>query len=227
MNHSIDAGDGPRWLVLVYRVPPDPSSSRVSVWRDLKRMGALYLQQCVCVVPAHEALRVRFDVVRDRVTKLGGSSNLFSVPMLPENEEASLVAGFRDLISKQYAEIVEECETKFVKEIEFEYFRENFSFAEADEIDHDLEKIRRWFTQVKERDWFDAPGRAEVAAWIERCAELLEGFFATVHAHAAGEAQDPDAADRGGAPPRMGTVKLTGHASGAAAGHGRRRKKLG
>ncbi len=40
------------WLLLVYRVPSEPSNNRVSVWRELKRLGALYLQQCVCIVPA-------------------------------------------------------------------------------------------------------------------------------------------------------------------------------
>src|SRR5947207_5057760 len=114
INASEPANQG-GWLVLVYRVPPEPSSSRVGIWRDLKRIGALYLQQCVCVVPAHEALRGEFNAVRERVARLGGSSNLFDVPALPAEEEASLIAGFRDLVAKQYAEIVEECETKFVK----------------------------------------------------------------------------------------------------------------
>ena len=39
------------WRTLIYRVPAEPASKRVSVWRDLKRLGALYLQQCVCIVP--------------------------------------------------------------------------------------------------------------------------------------------------------------------------------
>src|SRR5262245_3190003 len=95
------------WLVLVYRVPSDPSSSRVAIWRDLKRMGALYLQQCVCVVPDRAELRDGIAAVRERVTSLGGSSNLFPVPVLPADEEAALIDGFRDLSAQQYAEIVE------------------------------------------------------------------------------------------------------------------------
>ena len=61
----------------MYRVAPEPSSSRVAVWRDLKRIGAHYLQQCVCVVPRQPDLRAAVDGVREKIGRLGGSSNLF------------------------------------------------------------------------------------------------------------------------------------------------------
>ncbi|MFF3669336.1 Chromate resistance protein ChrB [Microtetraspora malaysiensis] len=41
-----------RFLQLVYRVPAMTSRARVAVWRELKRLGALYIQQAVCVLPA-------------------------------------------------------------------------------------------------------------------------------------------------------------------------------
>jgi len=85
------------------------------------------------------------------------------------------------LRNKEYAEIVEECETKFVKEIEFEHFRENYSFEEAEEISQDLEKIRRWFAKIVDRDWFHAEGRADVVSWIDRCAALLADFEEVVY----------------------------------------------
>lgn len=198
------------WIVLIYRVPPEPSSNRVSVWRDLKRVGALYLQQCVCVVPRQEQLRSAIDAVREKITRLGGSSNLFEVGALAAEEELALISGFQDLSAKQYAEIVEECETKFVKEIEFERFRQNFSFAEAEEIDQDLDKIRRWFTQVQERDWFQATGRADVEAWISRCAEMLDGFYDEVHARAAAQPSSPDAPEMERDVPRLAGIPMTG-----------------
>ena len=191
------------WLVLIYRVPPEPSSNRVAVWRDLKRIGALYLQQCVCVVPRHDELGAAIAEVREKVGRLGGSSNLFEVAALAFEEEAALISGFQDLAAKQYAEIIEECETKFVKEIEFERFRENFTFAEAEEIDQDLEKIRRWFAQVQQRDWYNARGRGEVEGWIARCAELLDGFYDEVHARAAAQPSSPDAAEMEREVPRL------------------------
>lgn len=181
------------WIVFVYRVPAEPSSTRVAVWRDLKRIGALYLQQCVCVVPDRPDLRAALTAVRDKVRRLGGSVNLFDVPLMDVEDAAALVAGFRDLAAQQYAEIVEECETKFVKEIEFEHFRQNYTFAEAEEIEQDLEKIRRWYERVRARDWFEAPGRAEVDAWIDRCSTLLDQFYEAVHTRTAAQAGGPDA----------------------------------
>src|SRR5207248_2699494 len=136
--------------------------------------------------------RKAVDGVRDKIARLGGSSNLFEAPSLPADEEAELIGGFKELVAKQYAEIVEECDTKFVKEIEFETFRENYTFAEAEEIEQDLEKIRRWFARVRERDWFDAPGRAEAEVRIAGCAELLEAFYVEVHARTSGPGTSPD-----------------------------------
>jgi hypothetical protein len=189
-SHPATGGSG--WLLLVYRVPTEPSSTRVGVWRDLKRIGAHYLQQCVCVVPCRPDLKLAIEGVREKIARLGGSSNLFEVPNLAPDDEASLIGGFRDLVAKQYAEIVEECETKFVKEIEFETFRQNYTFAEAEEIEQDLEKIRRWFARVCERDWFESPGRREVETWIGRCAELLEGFYVEVHTRTSASGSSPD-----------------------------------
>lgn len=193
MNRMTHAPRG--WLVLVYRVPSEPSNNRVSVWRELKRLGALYLQQCACVLPETTELEAAIARVREKIGRFGGSSNLFRVPVMAADEEATLVEQFRELSAKQYAEIVEECETKFVKEVEFETFRQNYTFAEAEEIEQDLDKIRRWFARVRERDWFGADGRAQVEAWIARCAELLDGFYDEVHARATGHAGGPDASE--------------------------------
>jgi hypothetical protein len=186
----------PAWLVFVYRVPTEPSSTRVAIWRDLKRMGALYLQQCVCVLPDRTSLREELRAVRARVAGAGGASNLFEVPRLAPEEEASLIRGFRELSAQQYAEIVEECESKFVKEIEFEHFRENYTFAEAEEIEQDLEKIRRWHARVQARDWFGAPGGDEVEEQLRHCAELFDEFLTVVHTRSAGQV-DEHAEDAG------------------------------
>jgi hypothetical protein len=175
-----DPTTGP-WLLLVYRVPSDSSRARVTVWRQLKRLGALYVQQAVCVLPDREELRESLGKIRERIDELGGSSIFLTLNEVDDDARAQFVDGFRDQSAKEYAEIVEECDTKFVKEIEFERSRDNYTFEEAEEIRQDLEKLRRWLTKVEARDWLSAEGRDVARRKVAECEELLERFEADVY----------------------------------------------
>jgi hypothetical protein len=184
-----------QWLVLVYRIPTEPASKRVAIWRDLKRTGALYLQQCVCMLPDLGNNSEELERVMAKVSSVGGETVRFVVPRLDSGDEARIMQAFRELRTSEYAEIIEECETKFQKEVEFEHFRQNYTFEEVEEIEQDLDKIRRWYDRIKERDWFKADRRDEVERWIERCQELTNGFVEEVY-----KRQDSDAeAQVGGA----------------------------
>jgi N-methylhydantoinase A/oxoprolinase/acetone carboxylase beta subunit len=172
--------------LLAYKVPSEPSSHRISVWRELKRLGAYYPQQAVCLLPGSETIRERVAVIRDRIAAMGGTDTYLEIPSVPADQDAELVQAFLDLAAREYAEIVEECESKFVKEIEFERFRDNYTFEEVEEISQDLDKIRRWYDAVTRRDWFDTPAREDAADWVKRCEELLGAFEADVYAHTEG-----------------------------------------
>jgi len=178
---TLKRGEPLNWRVLIYRVPTEPASKRVAVWRDLRRLGALYLQQCACIFPDIPALTNEVNEAAAKIPALGGETFLLSVPRLDPEDELRIVEAFRAQRTSEYAEIIEECETKFVKEIEFERFRENYTFEEAEEIEQDLEKIRRWFDKVKERDWFKADRRDEVEAWLAKCQGLLARFEEDVY----------------------------------------------
>jgi DNA-binding transcriptional regulator PaaX len=181
------AEDGP-WLLLIYRVPSDSSRARVAVWRDLKRLGGLYVQQAVCVLPDREDTRSGMERVRTRVDELGGSSIFLTLTDVDADARAQFVEGFRSQSAKEYAEIVEECDTKFVKEIEFERFRENYTFEEAEEIRQDLEKLRRWLDKVEARDWMGADGKELAHKKVDECEALLEAFEADVFERTGGSA---------------------------------------
>jgi hypothetical protein len=189
--------DIPSWLVLVYRVPSEPASRRVAIWRELKRLGALYLQQCVCILPDIGRIAGELERVSVKIEGMSGEHTLFEVPRLRPEAEKRIVAAFRALRDKEYAEIVEECETKFVKEVEFEHFRQNYTFEEAEEIAQDLDKIRRWYASVHERDWFGADRSGDVEGWLERCAVLLAGFEEEVYRRTGSEDNLESATDGG------------------------------
>ena len=170
-----------RFLMLVYRVPSQPSRARVAVWRELKRLGGFYVQQAVCVLPDRPELQSALARVRDRIEEADGRSLFFVLDNLASHETQQLTEGFRSNSAKEYAEIIEECETKFFKEIEFERFRENFTYEETEEIRQDLEKLQRWLAKVEQRDWMGAAGREDARVAVAECETMLEQFEVDVY----------------------------------------------
>mgnify|MGYP007022261202 CR=1 FL=1 len=180
-----------RFLLLVYRMPAKPTAGRVAVWRSLKKAGAAYVQDSVCVLPDTKRLRAELAPTLERIDAAGGTFHLLPLRTLPEAEEQKLVDLFRAQAAKHYEEIVENCDVNFAKEIEFETFRQNFTYEEAEEIRMEFEKIGTWFDRVIDRDWFGASNRDDARHAIDRCEALLESFEARVFAlHTSEAARD-------------------------------------
>ena len=164
------------------------------MWRELKRLGVYYVQQCVCVAPRVPGMERALIDVRERIATLGGSSLLFRIPRQTAEEEARLELGVQALSTEQYAKIVEECERTVLREIDREEARRRFTFTEAQEIDQNLDKVKRWYQRAQEADWCGAPGRDRVDAAIRKAERALAGFYAKVHARSG---EDVDAEPRG------------------------------
>jgi len=169
-----------RFMVLVYRMPAKPTAARVAVWRQLKKVGAIYLQQSVCVFPDHARLRKDLTPILERIATGKGEFHLLPLRGLDENENSKLIQQFQDQTSNHYQEIIENCEVNFTKEIEFETFRRNFTYEEAEEIRAEFEKIGAWYDRVVKRDWFGAPNQGKAKEWLNRCEKLLEEFESKV-----------------------------------------------
>jgi len=169
------------WHLFVYRLPTKSSSMRVAVWRELRRIGALPLQQAVVALPEAGGLSDKLDPIAERVRNQGGVVYRFPLRDLSGEERARLTDEWNALRTQEYEEIVEECQTKFEREIEFEIFRGNLTAAEAEEIEADLEKIKAWAARVNERDVFAVPARARAEEAIARCERLLDDFVQRVY----------------------------------------------
>jgi hypothetical protein len=186
-----------RFVVLIYRMPAKPTAARVAVWRQLKKIGAVYLQQSVCIFPDTAATRRELHPIMAKMEASSGSFHLLPLRSPSELERAKLISEFRGQSAKQYQEIIENCEINFQKEIEFETFRGNFTYEEAEEIRIEFDKIVGWFEAVTRRDWFGASNRTEAQGWLTRCEKLLERFEAQVYEAQARAEEDWD----GGRPP--------------------------
>ena len=64
------------WILLVYKVPPEPSKRRIALWRKLKALGAVYLQNGVCLVPKSDEHVRRLKVLENDVSAMDGQAVL-------------------------------------------------------------------------------------------------------------------------------------------------------
>jgi len=170
-----------KWIFFSYSLPANPSKARVYVWRQLKKMGAVNLQN-VWVIP-YAAERIReLEKLTEAIEKYAGSA-LVTVGTIPfKHQEQKVLEALTASRDEEYVEVIEQCEA-FFKEIEFEIGRENFIFAEVEENEEELEKLKRWCQKVERRDTVKAPLRKEALKKIKQCEKIFNDFAKRVYDH--------------------------------------------
>src|SRR5258706_5629401 len=122
------------WLLLVYKVPPEPTARRVYVWRKLKRLGAILLHDAVWVLPPTPYTREQLQWLSTEITEMSGEALLWEAHLLSSQEE-SLVQQFTVQVEAIYTEIL----------------------TALNEPDADLTALSRQYQQVKKTDYFGSP----------------------------------------------------------------------
>ncbi|WP_151770776.1 Chromate resistance protein ChrB [Streptomyces abyssomicinicus] len=164
-----------RWLILVIKLPADPSRHRVAVWRELRKIGALSLGQGVWAVPE---VPVFADGVR-RALELTDAAGGQGLTLQASGRSEQDAARFREMFtaarSADWAEFLADC-GKFDEEIAKEIRIAKFTLAELEEEEQSLERLRRWHRDLTARDVFGAPEAAEAAERLKRCAAVCEDY---------------------------------------------------
>jgi hypothetical protein len=181
---DVTIADAVRWLVLVVRVPTDPSRHRVAVWRELRRAGAVSLGQGVWMVP--DVPVFADGIARTIELAQGGEGEvvLLTAAGRAEPDAAWLEALFTAERAEEWAEFTSEC-AKFDAEIDKEIRIGKLTMAELEEEEQSLERLRRWHRELSARDVFGAPEAAEAGQRLKHCTERLadytERVFTALH----------------------------------------------
>ncbi|MGC4044583.1 MAG: hypothetical protein QM758_12380 [Armatimonas sp.] len=96
-----------RWTILVYRIPPHPTRLRLTIWRRLQKMGALYLQDGVTLLPDRDDLTENMTYVAQAIQDIGGECDLFAASPLLPNENETLIQRFRKQADRSVSELAE------------------------------------------------------------------------------------------------------------------------
>ena len=142
------------WLLFIYQIPATPSTHRAYAWRKLKGLGALYLQNSICIFPANGELERALAALRTEIADRGGHAQLFHADFSPD-ECAGLTERFGGQSDDEYGEFLEQC-GDFHAELLKERGRRHFTFGELEENEAELQKLRSWLPRIEARDFFSA-----------------------------------------------------------------------
>ena len=176
------SADGSGWLLLVYRVPSEPTRLRAAVWRRLKSLGAIYLQNSAAALPASVGAERALRKLRREILDMAGTAVLLSCSVLAGEQE--ILTAFQAARDDEYAEIADKCED-FQEQVRKEYVADHFTYAELEENEVDLVKLRNWLARVRERDVFGASGLQAAEHGLAACEQSLEEYAARVYAEEA------------------------------------------
>jgi hypothetical protein len=163
------------WLLLTYKVPAEPASKRVGLWRRLKSLGAVYLQNGVCLLPKTDDHVRRLKMLENDIAEMSGESVLLETVALDRIQEDKVISRFRADRDEQYREFLGRC-AGFEAEIAKEIAIEKFTYAELEEEDTDLKKLQGWLEKIKKLDFYGAALSAEAAERLRACETLLDGY---------------------------------------------------
>jgi len=180
-SETEDGGDpGPElsttWLLLIYTVPAQPSRKRAAVWREIKKLGAVYLRDGVCVLPEQPRTLHSLRGLAIRIEEMDGQACLVEAAQLDADRVESLTAEFRAARAEEYAEIRREAE-QLLAHIARETEHREFTYTELEELEQDLTKLKRWADQVRERHYFGESCHSALQTLLEQCERALESFI--------------------------------------------------
>jgi len=172
------------WLLLIYTVPAEPSRKRAAIWRDVKKVGAVYLRDGVCALPERPETTTAMRAIAARVDEFEGQATLVEAARLDAARAEWVVNQSRIARAAEYADIAREAE-QLLAHVARETQHREFTFGELEELEADLGKIKRWTEQVRARDYFGDGPDARLVGLLEACEQELAAFLEETASRAA------------------------------------------
>ncbi|MBN9078490.1 MAG: ChrB domain-containing protein [Rhizobiales bacterium] len=111
---------------------------------------------------------------------IGQGMQLESAP-LDKTQTDKVIVRFRADRDEEYRELLDRCRD-FEAEIARERAANHFTYAELEENDIDLKKLKSWFEKIRKLDFYGATLAEEAATRLAGCEALLETYAQDVFA---------------------------------------------
>lgn len=146
------------WCLLAYRMPREPSTPRITVWRRLRRLGVAQIVDGLVALPLDARTKERLEWIADEVIEAGGEASVWLGRLGTARGERELAAGMAERIAAEYQTVTDEA-TNARQEPDATRRRV-------------LKRLRRALLLIGQRDHFPPPQRDAAREAVDRLASL-------------------------------------------------------
>ncbi len=143
------------WVVLVYRVPREPSSPRIAIWRKLRSLGVGQLGDGVVALPEDARTREHVESIADQVLDAGGTALLLRAQALTHKDEQAMAGAMAAARAEEYRDLT--AHARMVAD----------SVHGPGDRMRAVKRLRRDLRTIQRRDFFPPPERDEAVAVLD------------------------------------------------------------
>jgi Protein ChrB, N-terminal len=149
------------WVLLAYRLPREPSTPRIALWRRLKRLGAVQLLDGLVALPADAKTREQLEWAAEEVIEAGGDASIWTARPGTAGEERALATRMAEAVAADYRVLAEAAVA---------------AAAGSDAVARrrTLRRLRRALHAIQARDYFPPPERERARQAVDALAGLVE-----------------------------------------------------
>jgi hypothetical protein len=145
-----------RWVLLSYRMPREPSTPRITIWRKLKRLGVAQLGDGLVALPADARTREHLDWIAEEIVESGGSASVWLAQPASLGQERELAAAMATARRGEYLAVIEQATTA--------------ASASESERNRTVRRLRDELHRIHRRDYFPPPERDTARRFVEALA---------------------------------------------------------
>ena len=169
------------WVVVLARLPAEPARHRMALWRELRRSGAIPLGQGAWAVPDLPAVRPLLERLTDLVGAAQGALLLLTAKGFADSDVARLEQLYAAAREEEWTEFDSDC-GKYLAELDKEERLGKYTLAELEEEEQSLDRLRRWYRELRSRDLLGIPATTESATALKLCEERFDTYANHVYA---------------------------------------------
>jgi hypothetical protein len=149
------------WVLLAYRIPREPSTPRIAVWRRLRQLGAVQLGDGLVALPLGDDTREQLDWLAQFIEDASGEAGVWLAEPTTARQERELAERMTTAVAADYRTVIEAVNAA--------------RRGDPAKRRRTMLRLRRTLDRIKARDFFPPPERREAEqAVADLAAELVE-----------------------------------------------------